>query len=125
MNYHQPRQALLDDGTVGGWHYTSLNRRTGCYAEGYCRDHEPHDTEQEARECYARWALDHATYDKRMTGQQLRCSVADCDTWTDRLGGPPGYSAFGHDMPLCDEHCNRAGLEAVIGTVAGDAVASW
>lgn len=125
MNYHEPRQVRLPDGSAGGWHYTTLNRRTGCRAEGYCTEHEPHATEQEARECYARWALDNARYDIQLADMQLRCAHEGCETWTDKIAGPPGYSAFGTDVPLCDVHRDRAGLEDVLGTVAGNAIASW
>lgn len=45
-------------GEDGGWHYVSLNRRTGGYPLGYCREYEPHDTETEARECYAQFLRD-------------------------------------------------------------------
>lgn len=125
MNHHGPRQVRLEDGSPGGWHYTCHNRRVGTYPEGYCTGHEPHETEQQARECYALWALDNARYDVKLSSQMLRCEIAGCDVWSQIMAGPPGYSAFGRDVVLCDEHRNRAGLESVLGTSAGDCFGSW
>lgn len=62
----------------GGWHYVSLNRRLGGYPLGYCRDHEPHATEAEARECYAQYQRDHVRLDA-WSHSWCSCEVKGCD----------------------------------------------
>lgn len=87
-------------GENGGWHYVSLNRRGG-HPLGYCRDHEPHATEVEARECYARYQRDHVRLDSK-TENWCGCEVEGCDAPTKqraRIEGD-GY----HSAALCSEH---------------------
>lgn len=73
MNYDQPRQTI--DGT--GWHYTTGNRRLGIRPLGYCRTHEPHPTEEEARECYARYLRDHMKMRAECTNWG-NCTMPNC-----------------------------------------------
>lgn len=41
----------------GGWHYVSASSEGG-HPLGYCAEHEPHATEDEARACFRRWERD-------------------------------------------------------------------
>ena len=43
--------------TDGGWHYVSASRRGG-YPIGFCADHPPHPTEEEARACYTAYEVE-------------------------------------------------------------------
>lgn len=61
----------------GGWHYASASRRGG-YPLGYCAEHEPHSTEDEARECYRKWQRDHVKMDGGVWSWG-GCDVRGCD----------------------------------------------
>ena len=96
-------------GENGGWHYVSLNRRGG-HPLGYCADHEPHDTELEARECYARYQRDHIRLDRGPTNWQdcMAGRTGDRAT-TVRCPNPTKhYADIEHDgyhlVPLCPDH---------------------
>jgi hypothetical protein len=123
MNYDQPRQVA--DGS--GWHYTRMNDGE-VWALGYCREHldQPHATEDEARDCYTRYLLDH---DLRLDGlayadMRKQCeatiSGARCEIWTDKFAD---IRPWGPSWTLCDEHRTREVVAALFGT-AGDSVHS-
>ena len=82
----------------GGWHYVSLGR-TGGYPLGYCAEHEPHATEAEARECYARYQRDHIKFD-RGTWSWTGCNAEGCDNPTRSAARCGAYKM----VALCDEH---------------------
>lgn len=88
-------------GENGGWHYVSLNRRSGGYPLGYCADHEPHASELEARECYARYQRDNIRLDGKMADWS-GCQIPGCDTPTKNLA-TIRFDGF-HSAVLCDEH---------------------
>lgn len=83
-----------------GWHYVA-----GQIPLGYCADHGPHATEDEARECYARWQRDHVAI--RKTSQWHNCEHGK---HPDRCPNPANNVAevrgqYMSDMSmLCDEH---------------------
>lgn len=82
-----------------GWHYVSLGR-TGGYPLGYCADHEPHPTEAEARECYARWQRDHVRLGSKWSWTS--CDMPDCPKPANRGAKIEGDGY--HLATLCDEH---------------------
>ena len=108
-----------------GWHYVSMSRRGG-YPLGYCRDHEPHPTEDEARECYGRFVRE----------QTIRLDAGRCG-WTSCQARPGGVrcqnpaqsvAEYGDDgygvAALCPEHMT---VEHVIesASLAGPAGDAW
>lgn len=95
MNHHTAAQ----HGENGGWHYVSLNRRTGGHPLGYCVEHEPHATEQEARECYAQYRRDNVLLDVKL-GSWSDCAVCGGPT---KSAATIRYDGF-HLAPLCEEH---------------------
>jgi len=72
VNYDQRRQ-IVDGPHAGRWHYTTANRRTGTHPIGYCADHDPHETEEDARWCYTRYLHD------RLTIHKAASTWTDCD----------------------------------------------
>jgi hypothetical protein len=116
MNYYDARQTK----DKAGWHYTCMNDGQ-IWPVGYCRDHEPHDTQDEARECFRAWLLDNAKYDRpRFSNALYRCDVEGCREFTD------GGATDGHNSPytLCGQHRNRETLKTLIGPV-GQITSSW
>jgi hypothetical protein len=117
VNYDQPRE-LADK---SGWHYTRM-RDGRMWPIGYCRDHAPHASKDEAYVCYTRYLLDN---ELRLNGEMVntwrRCLRPGCDALTNR------YAQVGLDMgpiyELCDEHRTREYITALIGTI-GDSVHS-
>lgn len=108
-------------GEGGGWHYVSLHRSRGGYPLGYCAEHEPHPTEEEARECYAQWQRDHVLLDG-LWADWTGCQVGECDAPTKkhaRIVGDGFRSAS-----LCDRHLD---LDHAIGVLGLDSPAgdSW
>jgi hypothetical protein len=108
VNYFDARP--LKDGS--GWHYTCRNDGE-TWPVGYCRDHDGHETEVAARECYREWLLGNATFDGLVSEtRRERCEVDGCDEFTGR------YVGTGFGVPtlhvLCDEHHNREGLASVL-----------
>lgn len=117
MNYYDARP--LADGS--GFHFTSLNRRTGIHPVGYCAEdgHEPHETAEEARACFRRYLLDgqrEETYSD-WTG----CEFDGCDTPTKK--GLTTRPPLGHGHALCDEHRTPEILEQLV-TPVGQIAAS-
>lgn len=94
---------------AGGWHYVNAGRDGG-YPLGYCAEHEPHATELEARECYAKWQRDHVRLNGQLSSwsdcvagrtQDPKTSVR-CPNPTKRYAKIEGD---GYRMAtLCDEH---------------------
>lgn len=119
MNYDQPRQVLNEDGTAGGWHFTSRNRRTGTHPIGYCRDHDPHATELEARECYTRYLMENRVRYDVTIDDYNPCQASGCETLTNKAAVVDGW----HLYRLCDEHNDRAHVEALFG-LAGNSIHS-
>lgn len=116
MNYDQPRK--LADGS--GWHYTSRNDDR-IFAIGYCREHPPHATEDEARRCYRDYELTERLRLDGTIGDWNLCEFPGCETLTNReawLGG------FGGGWRLCDEHRTREVCAELYGELAGDSVHS-
>lgn len=114
MRHHTA--SARQDGT--GWHYVSMGRQGG-HPLGYCADHAPHSTEDEARECYGMWQRDHIT----LTGT--------LSSWSDCLecGAPTKqYASIEGDgyalAPLCAAHLDtrHAAVHLHITGPAGD---SW
>lgn len=111
MNYDQPRQREHDK----RWDYTSLNRRTGTHAIGYCRaltnpdlydpEHhskfhtDGHATAEEARACYRRFNLDNHV-SKREATSAHKC--LECGEWTPKFVEVGSY--MGQMIILCDDH---------------------
>lgn len=113
MNYHEARK-LKDK---SGWHFTCMNDGH-IWPEGYCRDHDPHPTRQEAQECFRRYLLDgqcEETY-----GDWTGCEVCDEPTKKGLTTRPP----LGTGYPLCDAHRNAETLETLVGPV-GHIAASY
>lgn len=103
MNYDQPRQlATAEGGEAGGWHYTTGNRRTGVHPIGYCAEHEPHATEQGARECYAQYLRDRIEL-RANAATWTRCMIEGCDN----PGRNIADSGEWHTAVLCDDHFTR------------------
>jgi hypothetical protein len=106
-------------GETGGWHYVSLSRDGG-HPIGYCRDHEPHTTEDEARECYGRYIREEETIrlDAKYA-QWTGCQVCGAATTSGAEYGDDGYGS----VALCPEHLAVEHVIAVakLDGLAGDA----
>lgn len=84
----------------GGWHYVSAGRK-GAHPIGYCAEHGPHPTEDEARECYAQYMRDHVRLDcayRDWSG----CDVEGCDEPT-KQGARIEHDAYRMAL-LCPAH---------------------
>ena len=84
----------------GGWHYASVSRRGGGPI-GYCTEHAPHATEQEARECYSRYRRDNLRLDATLS-DWTGCKADGCDEPT-----KDAATIWGDGFalaPLCKEH---------------------
>jgi hypothetical protein len=115
MRHHTAAQK----GESGGWHYVSLSRHGG-HALGYCAEHEPHVTEQDARECYAKYQRDRVRLDGQWA-DWTGCEVTGCDAPTKAHARIEG-DGF-HTASLCAEHLTREHAIDVLGLngPAGDA----
>ena len=117
---HQTAAELADH---SGWHYVTRNRRTGTHPIGYCRDHAPHATEQEARECYAKYVRENQIrLDGWTSSTQSRCEV--CGEWT-QSAAQVGHVDLVH---LCAKHLNNEGVLKArphLSEPAGDGWGSW
>lgn len=144
MNYDQPRQ-IADGPHEGKWQYTSANRRTGTHPIGYCwtilaDPNDPdsvlpkedwtyhyHDTEAEARECYAAYLRDHVRLDKPHTWSWGTCDYGLNDKQPCKNPANNGaHSGAWHMALLCDEHFNLADAITALGLnkPAGDSMHS-
>jgi hypothetical protein len=105
-------------GDGGGWHYASMSNRGG-YPLGYCDDHEPHATADEARECYGQWRRDHIQLDGK-SSNWMDCRVCGAATKSSVRVAGDGYSF----APLCDEHLTTEHAIQALG-LEGPAGDSW
>ena len=112
------RAAQRADGS--GWHYV-LGKGEGGTPIGHCREHGPHPTEGEARECYSQFVRDSIHLDAG-TGGWTSCAAPKCPD------PARSFAAYGDDgygvVWLCPDHMT---IEQVIASVrlaepAGD---SW
>lgn len=102
MNYYEARQTK----DKAGWHFTSMNDGQ-IWPVGYCADHEPHATPEEARECFRKYLLDGS---RELTyADWTGCEVCDTPTKKALSTRPP----LGNDHALCDEHRTLEQLEAL------------
>lgn len=115
MNYDQPRQL-----ESGGWHYTTFNRRIGTFPVGYCRDHGPHETQDDARRCYRDYELNERLLLDGTLGSWNPCEFPGCETLTNRDARIGGWSRW----RLCDEHRTKEVAAEMYGELAGDSVHS-
>jgi hypothetical protein len=114
VNYDQPRQ--LKD---GGWHYTQMNDDR-IWPIGYCRDHGPHETEDEARRCYRDYELNERLLLNGTLGNWNPCEHPGCDVLTNRGVSIDGWQKW----RLCDEHRTRECCAELYGEMAGNSVHS-
>jgi hypothetical protein len=103
MNYLRPTQ--IKD--TGKWHFVQHNKRSGSRAVGYCRDHEGHDTEAEAVECYRKYQLNERLRFGKMENQKHKCEK--CGEWTQKFAIIGNLSSFF----LCEEHCNKETVDGL------------
>ena len=116
MNYDQPRK--LADGS--GWHYTQMNDGR-IWPIGYCREHEPHATEDDARRCYRDYELNERLTLDGTIGNWNPCEHEGCETLTNRNAG---IEPWGPSWRLCDEHRTKERCAELYGELAGDSVHS-
>jgi hypothetical protein len=109
----------LADGS--GYHYASVHPRRGGYPLGYCAEHPPHPTEEEARECYAQYRRDHVALDNAL-GDWSGCEVDDCDVPTKTAATIRG-DGFAL-AALCAEHLTHEHAVAVL-KLDGPAGDAW
>lgn len=120
MNYYDAREKKGPDGTPVGWHYTCMNDNR-IWAVGYCTEHDPHTTKDEAYECWTRYLLaERLRLDGFDPRTQHQCQAPGCDTWTQYRASVDGSMSW----DLCDEHRNAETVAELLGTV-GAAVSSW
>jgi hypothetical protein len=125
MNYYAARRlrSETDTGATEGWHFTRMNDGH-IQPVGYCAEHYPHATADEACECFRRYLLDlivEETYSD-WTGCEFLVDGQKCDTPTKR--GLSSRPPLGHDYALCDEHRTAVNLDAMTGPV-GQITASY
>lgn len=92
----------------------------GQHPVGYCAEHDPHPTELEARECFARYQREHVVAGGKCSWST--CMVGDCkqpaeNTW--RIEGD-GYAL----AVLCTDH-NAAEHAIEVMHLNGPAGDSW
>jgi hypothetical protein len=125
MNYYDARP--LADGS--GFHYTCRNDDR-IVSVGYCREHEPHATAEEARACFARYLLD--GWREESYGSWHGCVWEEpdgggitvmCDTPTKK--GLTTRPPLGHGYALCDEHRTFEHLKQLAPTDAGQITATY
>lgn len=116
---HSTALALADG---SGWHYGCRNRRLGVRPIGYCADHGPHPTEDEARQCYTQYQRDRVRLDGK-------CSWTSCEAGRGASRCPDPANRYariegdGYAMAsLCDQHMTlEAAYEALdLNSPAGD-----
>lgn len=105
-------------GDVGGWHYVDIGRDGG-HPIGHCADHDPHPTESDARQCYARYQRDNIVLDATL-GSWTSCAICGAPTKT---AAKIRYNGF-NIAPLCVDHLSTEHAAAALGLgdTAGD---SW
>ena len=92
-------------GAGGGWHYVSMSRDGG-HPLGYCCEHEPHATEEDARACYGQWLRDHVAEAGTWSwgGCDVRGDDGNCPNPSRNGWATPGQH---HLVILCDEHNDK------------------
>lgn len=136
MNYEQARERKAD----GRWDWTNMNDGI-IWATGYCAGFEPmaeicaaigmpvnpaeaerhdrfkdkyhrggHATREEAERCHYDYVLDNELREFEISpNAQHKCEMPGCANWTQK-----GMHVGNWELHLlCDEHRNRAGVEAV------------
>lgn len=93
MNYYEARP--LADG--GGFHFTRRNDDL-IHPVGCCADHGPHETREEANECFRQYLLDGAA--EESYSDWTGCEVCDAPT----KKGLTTRRPLGNSHPLCDAH---------------------
>lgn len=102
MNHLKARQLEA----TGKWHYTLMNDER-IYPIGRCREHEGHDTPEEAKACYKSYLLDtKLRFDSKLADTLQHCEV--CGEWTDGLATIPTTT---WQAALCDAHRIREEVE--------------
>jgi len=108
MQIYETRQKVVDGKPIG-WHMVCSNSSgSRVYPVGYCADHAPHPTAEDAERCYRAWTLDTARFSIESPDEMRRCGV--CGDWTlmrAEVGG-----SFPVLVPLCPTHQDRASLDA-------------
>jgi hypothetical protein len=104
----------------GGWHYVTYNRRVGTHPIGFCRDHAPHATEDEARECFNAYRRANVRLVGTL-GSWSDCSVPGCGAPTKKFASIR-HDGF-HTAPLCPDHLTIEHAVPALGLdgLAGDA----
>lgn len=97
MNYYQARELKK-----GGWHFTCMNDNK-VWPVGFCTEHEPHKTREEAEACYRLYLIDNANFKVKLT-EVTRCSF--CRNLTRNA-----VDIDRHIMPLCRNHHNKESLQ--------------
>lgn len=105
-------------GEDGGWHYVSMSRHGG-HPLGYCRDHEPHATEAEARKCYGQFVRDSIQLNAEQYVHWTDCAICGAPTKSGAKYGDDGYGG----VSLCLMHMSKESvvLAAQLDGPAGDA----
>lgn len=105
-------------GGADGWHYAQL-WKTGGGPIGYCAEHEPHPTEVEARDCYARYQREHVLLDAHLGWTS--CDAEGCTNPANKGARIPGSYSL---AALCDEHLTMDDAYRAL-HVDGPAADSW
>jgi hypothetical protein len=99
-----------DESDIKGYHMT--NHRSGSTRPiGYCVDHGPHDTKEEAMECWVEYQLEENYSDDRwgyMEKQRDECVV--CGEWGRWVYQPAAYSWLPR-VWACEEHKGKEAVE--------------
>lgn len=106
MNYYAARPRA--DGS--GFHYTVRNDDR-IWAVGYCAEHSPHATVEEAQECFRRYLLDDPR--EESYADWAGCVVCDAPT---KEGLRTRYP-LGYGFAFCDEHRTVEQLEVRVPSV--------
>jgi len=114
MNRKKVRPLLKDGADKDNWSeddiagYHMTNHRSGStLAIGYCVNHEPHDTKEEAMECWREYQLEeHYDQDKWAHHNKQRDECAVCGEWARYRYQPAAYSWL---FPIwaCEDHKNK------------------
>jgi hypothetical protein len=104
----------------GGWHYASASSRGG-HPLGYCAEHPPHASEQEARDCYGQWQRDHLRLDQG-SWSWGGCDAKGCPNPANRAADIEGD---GYQIAmLCPDHMTTEHAVAAL-HIAGAAGDAW
>ena len=103
---------------VWGWHYTCRNDEM-IWPVGYCVEHDPHPTADEAYACITNYVLDHVDWNMTLDTKTMvpRCDYPNCRTLVDDGGGASCGVGGRNFYVLCFQHRNRDDLARVLGTI--------